>query len=184
VAQLLKLFTDILEFKSAFLGSSPVPVLNKVKQFHTFQSCFYKTRFKIVGLGSAVGIATGYRLDDRDRELESKCKPRIFGSPYRPDTTWHPLSVNNGTNFADKPTLATEFIISSKPALEPTPIQWVQWALSPGVKRQEREADHSPPTSAEVKNRRIYTPTPHKSWHSASLVKHNYNFTLPYLSSI
>jgi hypothetical protein len=30
-------------------------------------------------------------------------------------------------------------------------------ALSPGVKRQEREADHLPPTSAEVKKMWIYT---------------------------
>jgi hypothetical protein len=31
------------------------------------------------------------------------------------------------------------------------PIQWVTGTLSLGVKRQEREADHSPPSSAEVK---------------------------------
>jgi hypothetical protein len=31
----------------------------------------------------------------------------------------------------------------------------------PGVKRPEREADHSPPTSAEVKKKWIYTYTPH-----------------------
>jgi hypothetical protein len=30
-------------------------------------------------------------------------------------------------------------------------LQWVLGALSPGVKRSGREADHSPPTSAEVK---------------------------------
>jgi hypothetical protein len=30
----------------------------------------------------------------------------------------------------------------------------------PGVKRPGREADHSPPTSAEVKKMWIYTPTP------------------------
>jgi hypothetical protein len=43
---------------------------------------------------------------------------------------------------------------SSRPALghiQP-PIQWVPGALSPGVKRQGREGEHSPPTSAEVKN--------------------------------
>jgi hypothetical protein len=33
-------------------------------------------------------------------------------------------------------------------------------ALSPRVKRQEREADHSPPASAEVKKMWIYTSTP------------------------
>jgi hypothetical protein len=48
------------------------------------------------------------------------------------------------------------FSMSSKPALGPTqpPIQWV-----PGVKRPGREADHSPPTSAEVKKTWIYTST-------------------------
>jgi hypothetical protein len=33
-------------------------------------------------------------------------------------------------------------------------------ALSPEVKRQKREADHSPLTSAEVKRTWIYTSTP------------------------
>jgi hypothetical protein len=62
------------------------------------------------------------------------------------------------------------FSTSSRPALGPTqsPIQWVPGALSPGVKLQGREADHLPPTSAEVKNTWIYTSTPHKfSWRSA-----------------
>jgi hypothetical protein len=39
------------------------------------------------------------------------------------------------------------------------PIEWVLGALSTGVKRQEREADSSPP-SAEVKKMWIYTSTP------------------------
>jgi hypothetical protein len=45
------------------------------------------------------------------------------------------------------------FSKSSRPALGFTqpPIQWVLGDLSPGVKRPGREADHSPPTSAEVK---------------------------------
>jgi hypothetical protein len=51
---------------------------------------------------------------------------------------------------------------SSRPVLEPTqrPIQWVAGALSPGAKRPGREADHTPPTTAEVKNIWIYTFTP------------------------
>jgi hypothetical protein len=40
------------------------------------------------------------------------------------------------------------------------PIQWVPGALSPVVKRPGREVDHSPPTSAEVKQMGIYTSTP------------------------
>jgi hypothetical protein len=41
----------------------------------------------------------------------------------------------------------------SRPALGPTqpPIQWVLVVLSLKVKRPGREADHSPPPSAEVK---------------------------------
>jgi hypothetical protein len=44
-------------------------------------------------------------------------------------------------------------IFSSRPALGSTqpPIQWVPGDLSPWVKRPEREAKNSLPTSAEVK---------------------------------
>jgi len=47
------------------------------------------------------------------------------------------------------------FTTASRPALEPTqpPIPWVPaGALSLGLKRQGREADHSPPSSDDVKN--------------------------------
>jgi len=40
------------------------------------------------------------------------------------------------------------------------PIQWVPVALSLGVKRLGREADHSPPSSAEVKNAWAIPPLP------------------------
>jgi hypothetical protein len=45
------------------------------------------------------------------------------------------------------------FTTVSRMALRPTqpPIQWVPGALSLGLKRPEREADHSPPSSTEVK---------------------------------
>jgi hypothetical protein len=47
-------------------------------------------------------------------------------------------------------------------SLEPTqpPIQKVLGGVSPGVKRQGREADNSPSTSVEVKKTWIYTSTP------------------------
>jgi hypothetical protein len=41
-----------------------------------------------------------------------------------------------------------------------SPIQWVSAALSLWVKRPGREADHSPPSSAEVKNEWSYASTP------------------------
>jgi hypothetical protein len=81
---------------------------------------------------SAVGIATGYGLDDQGVGVRVPVGSRIF------------------------------FSKSSRLALGSTqpPIQWVPGALSPGVKRPGREADHSPPTSAEVKKMWIYTSTP------------------------
>jgi hypothetical protein len=50
------------------------------------------------------------------------------------------------------------------------PIQWVPGDLSPGVNRPGREADHSPPTSAEVKNKWIYTSTPPYAFMSWCLI--------------
>jgi hypothetical protein len=44
------------------------------------------------------------------------------------------------------------FLFSTALGPNQPPIQCVQGALSPGVKRPERDADHSPPSSAEVKN--------------------------------
>jgi hypothetical protein len=47
------------------------------------------------------------------------------------------------------------FLFSTQP-----PIQWVPRTFFLGVKRLGREADHSPPASAEVKKMWIYTSTP------------------------
>jgi hypothetical protein len=51
---------------------------------------------------------------------------------------------------------------ASRKVVGPTqpPTQWVPGALSLGVKRPGSEADHSPPSSAEVKNAWSYTSTP------------------------
>jgi hypothetical protein len=63
------------------------------------------------------------------------------------------------------------FTTASRPALGPTqpPIQWVPGALSLGVKRPGREADHSPPSSAEVKEWvELYLHSPNTpSWRGA-----------------
>jgi hypothetical protein len=59
------------------------------------------------------------------------------------------------------------FFTAPRPALGPTQphIQWVPRAISPG---KEREADHSPPSSAEVKNDGAIPPLPHTpSWRGA-----------------
>jgi hypothetical protein len=61
------------------------------------------------------------------------------------------------------------FSTTSKPALAPImhPTEWVPGAPSPGGKVARREADHSPQSSAEVKNGGAIPPLPHmSSWHS------------------
>jgi hypothetical protein len=67
------------------------------------------------------------------------------------------------------------FTTLSRPALRLTqsPIQWVPRALSLGVKWPGREANHSPPSSSEVKECvELYLHSPNKpSWRSAELNK-------------
>jgi hypothetical protein len=61
-----------------------------------------------------------------------------------------------------KVSLSLSFTTTSKPALKPTqyPIKWVLGAFSAGLKQPGSEADHTPPSSAKVKNARSYTSTP------------------------
>jgi hypothetical protein len=56
---------------------------------------------------------------------------------------------------------STVFRLASGPTH--LPIQWVLRAPSPRVKLLERQADHSPPSSAEVKNGGATPPPPHTS---------------------
>jgi hypothetical protein len=82
-------------------------------------------------------------------------------------TEWNVLCLETQSDFYLILLIGTggnnfHFSMSSRPALGPTqpPIQRVPGAPFPGVKRPGREADHSPPTSAEVKKMWIYTSTP------------------------
>jgi hypothetical protein len=91
-----------------------------------------ETTYRVRSRDSSVGIATGYGLDDWAVRVKNPGKDKNF-----------------------------IFSTSSRPALGSTqpPIQWVPGALSPEVKRQGREDDHSPPTCVEVKKMWIYTST-------------------------
>jgi hypothetical protein len=96
----------------------------------------YKTHFilhKYWNTDSVVGIAIGFELDDGGAGVRVPLGSSIFSSPRRPDRLWGPPNLlSNG-----------------------------YWGLSPReVKRLGREADRSPPTSAEVKKMWIYTSTP------------------------
>jgi hypothetical protein len=59
---------------------------------------YYKVftkHFKIIpgSRDSAVGIATGYGLDDRGVGVCVRVGARIFFSPYRPDWLWGPPNL-------------------------------------------------------------------------------------------
>jgi hypothetical protein len=86
---------------------------------------------------NAVGTAAGYGLDDGGVGVRGSVGSRIFSSARRPDRFWGPPSLlSNGYG-----------------------------APSPGVERPGREADHSPPTSAEIKEMWSINPLPHTpSW--------------------
>jgi hypothetical protein len=74
------------------------------------------------------------------------------------------------------------FTIASRTALGPTqsPIQWIPGAISLGIKLPGREADHSPPSSAEVKNAWSYISTPQYVFIAWCLVKHKDKFTFTF----
>jgi hypothetical protein len=77
-----------------------------------------------------VGVAPGYGLEDREVGVRILVGSRILSSPCRLDRLW---------------------------GLQQPHIQCVPGVLSPGVKRQGREAGHSPPVNVEVKKTWIYT---------------------------
>jgi hypothetical protein len=82
---------------------------------------------------SSVGIATHYGLED------------YGGGSSRPD------SVKKFSLLR---------IVQTGSGVHPTSYKMGTAGSIPGVKRQGREADHSPPTSAEVKKMWNYTSTP------------------------
>jgi hypothetical protein len=77
------------------------------------------------------------------------------------------------------------FTTAFRTALGPTqpPIQWVPGTFSLAVNRPGREADHSPPSSAEVKEWvELYFHSPNTpSWRGTQL-KHRDNFTFTFTS--
>jgi hypothetical protein len=83
-------------------------------------------------MDSAVGIATAYGLGDRAVGVQIPVGSRIFSSPRHPDRLLGPPNL---------------YPMSTGGSF-------------PGGKRPGHEADHSPPTSAEVKKMWIYTSTP------------------------
>jgi hypothetical protein len=109
---------------------------------------------------SSVGIALGYGLDDRVYRVQFPGGGwEFFSSPLRPERLWGPASLLSN----------------------------VYQGSFPGVKRSVREADHSLPSSAEVKECvELYLHFPNTpSWCGAQFKKSTgTTFPLPYRTYI
>jgi hypothetical protein len=81
--------------------------------------------------------------------------PRHSFTPYRLRDS--AVYIATGYGLDDR---GVGVLVPAGSGVHPTSYPMGTGALSPGVRRQRREADHSPPTSAEVKKMWIYTSTP------------------------
>jgi hypothetical protein len=109
-------------------------------------SIFFHTAFVAFAFDSNLSFTSF----DKEPEWRSRYSDRLRAR--RPNG--RSLSPGSVKNFL--------FSTSSRKALgftQPS-IQWVPGDISPGVKRQGNEANHSPTATAEVKNMWIYTSTP------------------------
>jgi hypothetical protein len=119
-----------------------------------------------VGRGHVTVSAVPSRISTMTQQLKhcwKECFPHVRSRVYRTDwssftsSSWWETAVGSSRVVSSHPVKTLYAIVPSRPALGFTqpPIKWV-----PGVKRQGREADHSPLTSAEVKKMWIYASTP------------------------
>jgi hypothetical protein len=95
---------------------------------------------------------------------------------------WYKAELRAGRSGIRVPAEAGNFCLYHRVPTQP-PIQWVPGTLFLGVKRPDREVDHSPPSSAEVKNAWSYTSTPLMLLRGVVLSKSTgTNLPLPYLT--
>jgi hypothetical protein len=108
-------------------------------------------------------LSCGYLRVKLTTHLHLELRLRMRGNVSLPPLTHsvHGVALNipQGT-FIDSWIFL--FTTASRPALGSTqpPVQWIPGAVSLGVKQPGRKADHSPPSSAEVKNAWNYAYTP------------------------
>jgi len=129
-----------------------VPVLSQMNPVHTFPHYFPKIYYNTGSRGSSVSIVTTLR-DGRPRG---------------------PIPGRGNDE------ILLIFATASWPALGPKelPMQWVLGALTAGVKRLGREADHSPLSNAQFNNAWSSISTPQYVFRSWNLVTHRDNFTI------
>jgi hypothetical protein len=144
-----------------------------ISLLHILKKGTFRQKIKFVcPLHRHVYTRAAYCLNVSLKHASYKIKT-IF-TPWRPVNLFYDafcmayrrvMGLRGGVRF---PVEARDFFLFStsfRPFLGPTkrPLQWVSEALSPGVKRSRREADHSPPSSAEFKNGAAMPPFSHTS---------------------
>jgi hypothetical protein len=102
---------------------------------------------------NSVSTALSYGLDDRSSRVRFPSGAGIFSLHH---------SVQNGSGAHP-----ASYLIGTTGSFL-------------GSKELEREADHSPPSNAEVKNAWSYTSTPQYAFMAWCLVKHRDNFTFTF----
>jgi hypothetical protein len=148
----------------SFLTSSPFQYQNKSKSFENFIRRNNRTdrETHLPIMLSFNSMQRTYNHADSDLPGVHVRRDGSVGIAASYDLDGQISNPGRGTTFFSSPV--------SRPAVGSTqpPIQWVPRALSPGEKRQGREADHSPPSSAEVKKIGAVPPLLHKSsWQHA-----------------
>jgi hypothetical protein len=106
-------------------------IRGKAKIERKFPVKTLRKRIRGVHFVKCVFVVLGYGLDDRRFESRQRLGIFLFTTAFRP------------------------VLGRTQP-----PIQWEPEPLSMGIRRPGREADHSRPSSAEVKNVWSYTSTP------------------------
>jgi hypothetical protein len=92
-------------------------------------------------------------------------------------TSYGPGDQGFGVRVPVGDELSVHHFVQTGSEVHPTSYLMGTGGFSPGVKRSVREAEHSPPASAEVMKMWAYTYTTHRpSWRSAYLVKYRYDF--------
>jgi hypothetical protein len=141
-----------------------VPILSQMHPVHTFPPYFPKINFNSI-------------LPLTPRSSESSLP---FGFSNETTVCISPGVAGGGGFDSRRGPGIFLFSTASRPALGPTqpPIKWVPGALSSGIKRPGREADHLPPLLMPRSRMRGAIPPPQYVFMAWCLVKHKNTFTL------
>jgi hypothetical protein len=162
-----KAYEEVVPVDSTVAWGKPLKVI--IKYGRDFMRCFDFRYIEVLNHHvSSTGARTrrttfNWGTDTKHRKVSNKATGDTKTGKDRTSGHNKPKSRDSSVGIATSYVL--DGVTASRPALGPTqpPIQWVKRALSLGIKWPGREADHSPPCSAEVKNGEAIRPLPNTS---------------------